>query len=109
MSQIEMDFSRRLTEAHIQRAEDHANAVHGDWSDQAFEFLKIFLAHRRGEFMAEDFRAACNEVIPEPPSLRAYGAIILRAAKSGLIRKVGMRSVKNLKAHRAFASVWRKV
>jgi hypothetical protein len=107
--QVQIDFSRTVTNAGIKRAEDHANKVHGDWSQQAFEFLKIYLRHNKNDFMTEDVRNACKGVVPEAPTARAWGAIILKAAHADLIRKVGIRPVKNLRAHRANAAVWRRV
>lgn len=110
MSQQPIDFSRKITEAHIQIAEDHANAVHLSWSDKAMDYLKWYISsiEKDKEFLAEDVREYAGTLVPEPPSLRAWGAIILKAAKMGLIKKVGHRAVKNANAHRAFASVWRR-
>jgi hypothetical protein len=108
MKQVEIDFSQRITEAHIQIAEDHANAVHPNWSESAFEYLKVYLSHTRSQFMVEDFREAAQQVIPTPPSLRAYGAVILKAAKAGLVRKVGYGKVRNIRAHRTPATLWQK-
>jgi hypothetical protein len=93
----------------IKKAEDHANAIHDDWSNQAYEFMLIFLRHSKTDFMVEDVRAACKGVVPEAPTSRAWGAIILRAAKAKLVKKVGIRSVKNSNAHRANAAVWTKL
>jgi hypothetical protein len=58
-------------------------------------------------FQAEDFRDSITGLIEEPPSKRAFGHIILKAAREGLITRVGYAPVKNVTAHRAFASVWK--
>ncbi len=107
--QTHIDFSKVAMLKGLQKAEDHANAVHNNWSDDAYKFLTLFITHKKGDFMVEDVRTASKYIVPEPPSMRAWGAIILRAAKARMIKKVGIRAVKNLKAHKANASVWRRL
>jgi hypothetical protein len=104
-AQLNIDYSRQARDKGIEQAEKHANQVHDSWSDKAFEFLKSFIVNHK-KFLAEDVRYYSAGVIPEPPSQRAWGAVIVRAAKQGLIRRVGYEQVKNAKAHRANASVW---
>ena len=115
MSQIEMNFPRntgydgkQLRDKGIHQAEQHANEVHESWSDKAYNYLKWVLPQIDGEFMTEDIRLMSENLIPEPPSKRAWGAIMVRAVKDKLIRKVGFGQVKNPKAHRANASIWVK-
>lgn len=91
-----------LRDRGIQQATDHAGR---QWSDQAYDFLLKFLKTNT-TFMAEDVRTASIGFVPEPPSKRAWGGIIVRAAKQGLIQKVGFRNVKNAKAHCTPAAVW---
>jgi len=92
----------------IKRAVDHADRVHESWSDKAYGLLKDFLRVRRTEFLAEDFREAVTDLIPAPPHNRAYGGVFMRAAKAGLIRRIRYQAVKNVKAHCANASVWKR-
>jgi hypothetical protein len=108
--QVEIDFARKVTNEGIQRAVDTANRVHKNWSDKAYAYLKIYVASRKpGErFMCEDIREDAGTLVPEPPSLRAYGALIQRAIKEGLIIRVGYDQVRNAKAHRATAAVFVK-
>lgn len=103
-----MNTSFEARDRGIEQAVRHADAVHTNWSEQAFSQFKVFLIAQRGEFMSEDFREFASGMLPEPPSKRAFGHVMLRAAKAGLIKKVGHSPVKNIKAHRAFASVWTK-
>jgi len=56
--------------------------------------------------MTEDVREAATEEIPQPPSNRAWGAIIRMAASSNIIKRKGYRAVKNPKAHRTPATLW---
>jgi len=97
-----------LKERGMKKAVDHANVVHDGWSALAHSFLVDFVRIHEGEFMAEDVREKSRGIVPAPPSSRAWGSIIRSAAMSGIIRKVGIKTVKNPTAHRANASVWRK-
>jgi len=95
---------QQLRDAGMKQAIEHADKVVESWSDKAYDhLLKYIVLH--DEFMAEDLRYESK--LPEPPSRRAWGQIMLRAAKSGLIYRVGFRAVKNPKAHCANASLWR--
>lgn len=94
----------------MERAKVHAEKVNPGWNEKAYERLLEFLKSHHGEFMCEDLRAhfAMNDY-ELPPHNRAFGGIMMRAAKSGIIKKVDCRSVSNPKAHAANAAVWRKV
>ena len=96
-----------LRDIGIKKAIDHANQVHENWGDKAFNYLKIYMQHNR-EFMVEDVRELAEKaIIEQPPSNRAWGAVIRRAKKEGFIYHAGYRPVKNSKAHCTPASVWR--
>jgi|ETNvirome_6_1000_1030641.scaffolds.fasta_scaffold33731_1 hypothetical protein len=97
-----------LRDRGIKIALDNADSTHDKWSDKAYNFLKDYIKSHR-EFMAEDVRMASEEEVPIPPSKRAWGGVVLRASKAGLIRRVGFSNVKNLKAHGTPATVWRVV
>ncbi|MBQ19141.1 MAG: hypothetical protein CMD31_00140 [Flavobacteriales bacterium] len=99
----------------IERAIDNANdkasqVVQGrlmPWSDIAYNFLLNFLRENKGSaFMVENVRSKAVGIIPEPPSKRAWGGIVVKAKNNGLIRHIGYRQVKNPKAHMANASLW---
>jgi hypothetical protein len=51
-------------------------------------------------------RMAAKEIVPEPPSLRAWGSVLLTAARRGWIKQVGYIKVENVKAHRTPAALW---
>lgn len=96
-------------EAGIQQAVDHANAVTPQWSDKAYDFLVRYVSSATSSFMCEDVRHKAEQAgFPEPPHNRAWGAVLIRAAKTGLIRNIGAAPTKNVKAHRAFASLWER-
>jgi hypothetical protein len=79
-----------------------------EWSVQARFHLERFLRlYPEKEFQAEDLRRwAYQRGLKEPPSHRAWGAIISRAKKEGLIRFVGYENVTNPRAHATPAAVW---
>lgn len=90
----------------IEMSEQHANAVHRNWSDMAYLALKGYLKDNPGKtFICENVIDTVGNV-PEPPTLKAWGSIIRRAVSDGVIKKVG---TSNNKAHRAIVSVWVEV
>ena len=95
-----------LRDKGIKKALDSANNTHDKWSEKAYDFLLKYIKYQN-QFMTEDVRVASEKAIPKPPSNRAWGSVILKAAKSGLIHRVGFANVKNAKAHKTPASVWR--
>lgn len=88
---------------------DNANDNVPGWSNEAYECLIDFLKYiGKKEFMAEDVRQfAVDNGLPEPPSLRAWGAIMVRARKNKLITFVEWSPVSNSRAHCTPASIWR--
>lgn len=107
--QQSIDFGKTLKEAGMRKAVAHANQVHPDWSEKVYWFFKYWIRYQKQPFKMESFREWCKDLIPEPPSLRAYGPIPARAKKEGLIVHAGYAQVENAKAHRANCSLWRRV
>ena len=98
----------QLRDKGIEQAINNANDTHDKWSDKAYKFL-VDYTKSQYEFMTEDVRIASEKEIPKPPSNRAWGGIILKASRAGLINKVGFSNVKNAKAHCTPATVWRVI
>ena len=96
----------QLRDRGIKQAIDNADDTHERWSEKAYKFLTNWIKTQY-EFMTEDVRIASEKEIPKPPSNRAWGGIVVRAARAGLINKVGFSNVKNPKAHSTPASIWR--
>ena len=109
MNQTAINFGAIERDKGIKKSIDHANAVNHDWSEKAYACFKLFLKWRAGNFMCEDFRTFSKALLPEPPSLRAYGHVIVRAAREKLIKQVGYAKVSNARAHMANSAVWEKV
>tara|TARA_R100000963_G_C4635601_1_gene99813 strand:- start:772 stop:1125 length:354 start_codon:yes stop_codon:yes gene_type:complete len=98
-----------LRDKGMKQALDNANDNHRDWSAKAYSFLLEFINNVylvNDLFMAEDIRRESKGIVPEPPSNRAWGAIIRRAVKDGLIQRNSFKSVKNPKAHATPATEW---
>jgi hypothetical protein len=110
MRQMEIFEAREARDQGIAAAADHAEQVNPGWNDQAYDFLKKFIDIRQGPFMAEEVRSYAALIdFPLPPHARAWGGIILRAVKAGLIQQDGTGKVTNVKAHRANAAIWRAI
>lgn len=106
MTQSEFDFSgETLRDAGIKKAVDHADEVKGGWSTLALTFVEHY-AMNNSIFSGEKVRGASAGIVPEPPHLRAWGGVILKAAKRGIICKRGYVQVENPNAHRANATLW---
>ncbi len=109
MKQLAIDYAKEAKDKGIAAAEKHANEVHEGWSEKAYGLFKSFLVGRTDSFKIEDFREWAKNLLAAPPSLRAFGAITVKAKKAGLIRHVGYAQVNNSKAHKANCSLWKRV
>jgi len=97
-------------DAGIARAERGANAAVAQWSKLAMLSLTTFMRHRGVgfKFQLADFRAA-GGALADPPEPRAWGAIINRASRAGLIERHGFEPCNDPRQHRCPTSVWRVV
>ena len=80
-------------------AEAHADR---QWKADAWAWLTDYL-REHDEFFPDD---ACREG-PQPREKRAWGPIILRASRAGMIVRAGFRS--RTSGHMTAATVWRSV
>lgn len=108
-NQLDLNFSRAARDKGIKQAADHADQVHDSWSERAYGHFITFVSLQKGSFRIEQYREWVKDILPSPPSDRAYGAIAVRAVKAGLIKRVGYESVCNVRAHRTPVSVWQRV
>lgn len=114
MTQNNLSFvtGRDLRDAGIHTAITNAEAQVTDWPAEAMRALHMYLLdHPSREFMTEDVREYAYNVlaVPYPPHCRAWGAIIAKAARAGLIERVAIAPVKTASSHMANASVWRAI
>src|SRR5208337_2852786 len=96
-----------LAEAGMKQADKHAKKVNPCWREGAYEFIKEYCESHDEPFTAEVVRYSAELAgFPVPPSLRAWGLIMIVAAKRGWIQQIGYRKVQNPKAHSANAALW---
>jgi hypothetical protein len=95
-----------LRDQGMERATQHADRVSAAWSHLAYEGLLAYVKQRPTSmpFTTEDVRAAVR--IAEPPDRRAWGAVVARAARAGVIRRVGYRQHSDPIRHRGISTVW---
>jgi hypothetical protein len=99
--------ARELRDEGMKRAVDHAERETPGWQDQAIGHVRVF-AGLEHEFMCEEARRfAESRGIAPPPDKRAWGAVMMKCAKLGLIEKVGLGYAKDPKVHMNPASIWR--
>lgn len=97
-----------LRDEGMRRAADHADRKVPSWQEMALDYL-VDYSKAFNEFLVEDVREwAHDHGLPEPPSARAWGAVISTAKRKNLVEFVKYRRVKNPKAHSTTAAVWRK-
>ena len=102
-----------LRDEGMRQAVEHADAVHGNWSERAMDMLKDYLELLRyglGEgqqFTSEMVREYAEQMgLPDPPDKRAWGAVMVKAARAGLIVKKGWTTSRNPKVHCSPTSLW---
>ena len=78
-----------------------------NWAEQAYEAIKL-LAKRGTEFTSEDVLAITG--LPSGGvginKNNASGAIMNKAARAGIIRKVGYATAKRKESHGSIHAVW---
>ena len=97
-----------LRDCGILQAQLSADNQTENWSEKAFDYLKIYVRHNK-TFMTENVRNASEGIIEMPPSNRAWGGVIVRAVKSGLIKRIRFQNVTNPKAHKTPATLWETI
>lgn len=103
------EIAERNKELGMKASFEHAKRVDNGWYLSAVSLLVDFL-RTNGErpFMAEDVRNyASLRGLNDPPSKRAWGAVMVRAAKAELIKAIGFGFTKNPLAHRTPATLWK--
>lgn len=100
--------ARVLRNAGMETAARHADAVVDGWSDRAYAFLVDYVgANRQRRFMAEDVRVAAEETgFPGPPDNRAWGAVVAKAARKHLIKRIGYGPQSSASCHCSPKSIW---
>ena len=108
MNQLELFTGAQLRDKGIKLASDNAGQ---EWNDKALDCLIMYLGIiNNNKFTCEDFRQWISEdLLPPPPHLRAYGAVIVKAKKLKLIKHVGYATCNTPRVHSAISSLWSKI
>jgi len=80
------------------------------WANQAYKYLEDYVDiqdHDR-EFLAEDIRYSSEGHVPLPSNPRAWGSVVRKAKRDGVIVATGYAEVTNKKAHATPATLWAK-
>lgn len=109
MTQHSINFGKTLKEKGMKRSLESAERVNPGWQEKAYWYFKYWIRYQKQPFKMESFREWCKDLIPEPPSLRAFGAIVRRAKKEGLIKHIDYTQTENPKSHQANCSLWQRV
>jgi len=82
---------------------------HSDgWSDRAYGYVVMYAQMNKGcEFMAENIRKFAYESgLDRPANERAFGPVMVRARKAGIIKDLGIRATSSVTAHCANAKYY---
>lgn len=76
-----------------------------EWKDKVYNFASKL---RGWEGTGEDFRVIATEVVGEPTSANAWGALINRLIREGIFKKTGeLRKMKQRTSHARMTPVYR--
>jgi hypothetical protein len=105
MIQMDLNLGRSLADSGAQIAAANAGS---EWSASAYSIL-VEYARTNKEFMTEDVRAYALKQyeLPLPPDSRAWGGVVNRAVKAGLIKRIGYAPMKSVNCHANPKSVWK--
>lgn len=96
-----------LRDKGIKKSAEHAEHVRHGWQSDAVAAIH---AYPGKEFQSDKLRAfAYANGLDLPPSNRAWGAVMQRAVKEGLVEFVRYAPSTSPKQHRCPTSVWRKL
>ncbi len=98
--------AEQLRDAGMQQAIDHADSEAPAWGERAFRFVKAFATMnlRITSEGARKYAERCG--LPFPPDKRAWGAVMIRAARAGLIAKIGYTTALDPKVHCNPVTLW---
>lgn len=105
------ELGRALRDAGIRTAAEHADEVTPAWGERAFCMLVEYVAGpgRTAEFTGEAVRRwAEGRGLPLPPDKRAWGAVMSRAIRNGMIERAGITSSEDPISHRGLRTTWRR-
>lgn len=82
--------ARQRRDRGVRRAGQKAEDKSAGWHDKAIKHLKTFVAQRRGApFLTENFVKWAKFKVMPPPDGRAWGCVMQRACREGIVVKDG--------------------
>lgn len=100
-------IGKALADDGAQRALDHADIQFGSWSDRAYEFLQRYI-EQKVPFRVEQVRKAAQDAgLPHAPDARAWGGVLMKAKKAGLLKHMGWVPCDDPNGHSHPVSLWR--
>lgn len=100
---------RAARDAGIDLATDHAEAVDPGWTDRAVALLDVYADLRPSGFTTLELRTWAREVYGFVGVTNwAWGGVLTRAQKLGLVKQVGARAVGDSTSHLKLSPVWRR-
>jgi hypothetical protein len=84
-------IARRAAQAGIEQAVSAADREIEGWSDMALRYVRLYATQNRGkQFIGHNIvQASITAGIIQPPNLKAWGWPLQRAAREGIIVRVG--------------------
>lgn len=93
MNQLAIDLTaaRAGRDQGMAKSLGHAESVEPGWGDIAYSIMERYLSKCHGAKITSYHFIRWYEgtVYPQPPTPKAFGPIFTKAARNGLIRKVG--------------------
>lgn len=107
--QLDITFARVARDQGMKQAEDHANEEKWGWSQDAYAMLLKYLETHSEPFQTENVRDFADSMgLAFVSNPRAWGPVMTRAFKNGVIVRTGYAPTMNVNSHRTPASVWQK-
>lgn len=105
-----LEEARKRRDDGMQRAADHAEAVKEGWGDTAYTYLCTY-ARTNHSFTTEDVRMAAEKAgdLAVPPDKRAWGSVVARAVRAGVLRRSGFVTARDPKVHCNNIALWQSL
>ena len=77
------------------------------WAEQAMNLLEQYKQKADGKFLCEDVRVfAENNGLSKPPDSRAWGGVIKRAQRLGIVVPAGYAMTRHPSCHAGVKTAW---
>lgn len=109
MNQLPLDFqaAKAARDRGMRQAAEHADHLDDTFADRAYDFLAHY-ARTHETFISEDATgAAAGKGITSPADQRAWGQVFRRAARDGLIERIGYGT--SMRRHLSPTPLWRSL